>query len=61
MEAIYGVIEDLLDRLTKGSPDDKEDAKNELKMNLAQFTKNLSDINTPEANALLARLKSAKV
>ena len=64
MEAIFGVIEDILERLTKGSPEDKEDAKNELKMNMAQFTKNLTDLSSAgnaAATALLTRLKSAKV
>jgi hypothetical protein len=55
MEAILGAIEDSLDRLEKGSPDDKEDAKMELKANLNQFTKNLQDL-AAKGNAVAAKI-----
>jgi hypothetical protein len=63
MEVIFGVIEDILDRLEKGSADDKEDAKNELKMNFGQFQKNLADLKgkgNAEAAKLLERLEKNK-
>ncbi len=63
MEVIFGVIEDILDRLEKGSADDKEDAKNELKMNFGQFQKNLADLKgkgNAAAASLLERLEKNK-
>ncbi len=63
MQAIFGVIEDILDRLENGSADDKEDAKNELKINFGQFQKNLTDLKgqgNADAGKLLERLEKNK-
>ncbi len=59
---ILGVIEDALDHFEKGSGDEKEDAKNELKLNFNDFVNNLSAIagDNPQAQELLDRLKAVE-
>lgn len=64
MEAILGAIEDSLDRLENGSPDEKEDAKMELKSNFNQFIKNLQDLaskGNADAAKILDRLQKANL
>ena len=59
MEAILGVIEDILDRFENGSPEDKEEAKAELQMNIGQFKSNLkglADGGNADAQGILDRL-----
>ena len=64
MEAILGAIEDSLDKLEKGSPDEKEDAKMELKANFNNFIKNLQDLSAKgnaDASKILERLQKANL
>ncbi|MCP4763748.1 MAG: hypothetical protein GY870_18400 [archaeon] len=67
MEFIFGVIEDLLERLDSSNSDDVEDAKNSLRNNKAQFIKNLEEIingdNGPkeEVTKLIEKLKNTKL
>ena len=49
------MIEDSLDRLEKGSADEKEDAKMELKSNFNQFVKSLQDL-ASKGNANAAKI-----
>ncbi len=42
MENILGVIEDLLDKFEKGTPEEKYDSNEELKININQFKDNLA-------------------
>jgi len=42
MENILGVIEDLLDKFEKGTPEEKYDSNVELKININQFKDNLA-------------------
>jgi len=42
MENILGVIEDLLDKFEKGTPEEKYDSNEELKINNNQFKDNLA-------------------
>lgn len=49
MENILGVIEDLLDKFEKGTPEEKYDSNAELKINIIQFKDNLA-ILVGEAN-----------
>jgi len=58
MEMIFGVIEDLIEKLNNGNQDEAEDAKNSLKTNKSQFITNLESINTDEARKILEKLKS---
>ena len=44
MEFILGVIEDLLDKFEKGTPEEKFDAKEELKININQFKDQLAGL-----------------
>ena len=44
MENILGVIEDLLDKYDRGSPEEKEDSLNSLKLDKEQFLKNLAPL-----------------
>ncbi len=59
---ILGVIEDALNNFESGSPEQKEDAKNELKMNYDDFINNLTPLagDNPKAKELLDRLKGIK-
>jgi len=64
MEAIFGVIEDLLERLNGSDADDKEDAKMSLKSNKDSFVKNLEQLvasGNAKAGDLLNKIKSAKL
>jgi len=64
MEMILGAIEDSLDKLENGSPDEKEDAKMELKGNFDQFVKNLQDLvskGNADAVKILDRLQKANL
>jgi hypothetical protein len=59
MEMILGVIEDALDQYDNGSPDEKEDATQELKRNMDQFKSNLQplvDGGNADAKSILDRL-----
>jgi hypothetical protein len=63
MEAILGTLEDALDRFEKGTGDDKEDAKMELKANYSQFEKNLQNLaskGNSQAIKVLERLQKVK-
>ncbi|MBA7574220.1 hypothetical protein ES708_16022 [subsurface metagenome] len=42
MEYILGVIEDLLDKFEKGTPEEQFDSNEELKININQFKDNLA-------------------
>ena len=42
MENILGVIEDLLDKFEKGTPEEQFDSNEELKININQFKDNLA-------------------
>ena len=59
---ILGVIEDALDNFEGGSPEEKEDAKNELELNYDEFIQNLQPLaaDNPKAQDLLDRLKGIK-
>ena len=59
---ILGVIEDALDNFEGGSPEQKEDAKNELEMNYDDFISNLTPLagDNAQAQELLDRLKGIK-
>lgn len=64
MEAIFGVIEDLLDRLNGKDKDDADDAKMSLKSNKDSFIKNLEQLKSSgnaKAAEILNKLKSAKI
>ena len=58
MEMIFGVIEDLIDKFQGGDPDQKEDAKNSLKVHYDEYVANLEGMpDNPTAQDLLAKLK----
>jgi hypothetical protein len=64
MEQIFGVIEDLLERLNGSDADDKEDAKMSLHSNKDSFVKNLEQLvasGNAKAGDLLNKIKSAKL
>jgi hypothetical protein len=62
LEAIFGVIEDLIERFKSNDPKEKEEAKHELKTNFASLTKNLESMGgNAEAVRLLNELKSLKL
>ncbi|MCF2139236.1 MAG: hypothetical protein K9W44_04200 [Candidatus Lokiarchaeota archaeon] len=44
MEMILGVIEDLLDKYENGTPEEKEDSLNSLKLERDQFLQNLKPL-----------------
>ena len=44
MEFILGVIEDLLNKFEKGTPEEQFDAKEELKININQFKDQLAGL-----------------
>ncbi|MHA1820647.1 MAG: hypothetical protein ACTSU2_01600 [Promethearchaeota archaeon] len=61
MEAIFGLIEDLIERANGSDPDDAADAKLSLKNNKNEFIKNLEDMvqqGNAEAAKLLEKLKA---
>jgi len=61
MEMILGVIEDLIEKVAKGSEDEKEDAKMELNLNKLQFQTQLGELaqtGNAKAQELLNRLKT---
>lgn len=64
MEMILGVIEDLIDKYENGSPEEKEDALNSLKLEKDQFLKNLQpliDAGNNDAKEIFDRLQKITV
>ena len=64
MEMILGVIEDILERFENGSSSDKEDATNELKLNIAKFKSNLTELagkGNQDAKGLLEKLEKTGI
>jgi len=60
MEKILGVIEDLLDKPGNGTPEEKFDANEELKINLNSFKDNLAILvseGNERAKSILDRLE----
>lgn len=61
---ILGVIEDLIDKYENGSPEEKEDALNSLKLEKDQFLKNLQpliDAGNNDAKEIFDRLQKITV
>lgn len=64
LEMILGVIEDLLEKLASGIPEDVEDAKSSLKSNKDQFMSNLqslADAGNADAKSILEKLKKINI
>ncbi len=64
MEMILGVIEDALDMLESGTPEEQEDARQELTRNFDSFITNLTELadgGNADAKTILDRLKIAKL
>ena len=64
MEKILGVIEDLLDKFAKGTPEEQFDAKEELKININSFKDNLAILvseGNERANNILDKLEKIKL
>ena len=62
LEAIFGVIEELIERFKGSDAKDKEEAKHELKTNYASLVKSLEGMGgNAEASRLLNELKSLKL
>jgi hypothetical protein len=61
MENILGVIEDLLDKFEKGTPEEQYDSNEELKININQFKDNLAILvseGNEKAKNILERLQN---
>lgn len=61
---ILGVIEDLLEKLNSGVPEDVEDAKSSLKSNKDQFISNLQtlvDAGNADAKLIIEKLKKINI
>ncbi|MHA1563401.1 MAG: hypothetical protein ACTSPA_14925 [Promethearchaeota archaeon] len=61
MENILGVIEDLLDKFEKGTPEEKYDSNEGLKINIIQFKDNLAILvneGNEKAKKILNRLQN---
>ena len=61
MENILGVIEDLLDKFEKGTPEEKFDSNAELNININQFKDNLTILDgegNEKAKKILERLQN---
>lgn len=64
LEMILGVIEDLLEKLNSGVPEDVEDAKSSLKSNKDQFISNLQtlvDAGNADAKLIIEKLKKINI
>ncbi|MHA1777517.1 MAG: hypothetical protein DRO88_13130 [Promethearchaeia archaeon] len=64
MEMILGVIEDLIDKYENGTPEEKEDALNSLKLEREQFLRNLQpliDAGNGDAKKIFEKLQSIAI
>ncbi|QEE14329.1 hypothetical protein DSAG12_00142 [Promethearchaeum syntrophicum] len=64
MEKILGVIEDLLDKFGNGTPEEKFDANEELKINLKSFKDNLAILvgeGNERAKVILDKLEKTNI
>lgn len=63
MENILGLLEDMLDKSEKGSPEEKEDVLHTLQQNQDQFMTNLTELienGNSDAQKIYERLKKMK-
>ena len=64
MEMILGLIEDILDKIENGTPEEREDSNNTLKQDMEQFKQKLQplvDAGNQDAINILDRLKKINI